>query len=160
MFIHRIGKRKSCGRRKKKSTFLVLVRKTLFSKWTTKPGSKSRPYLIKEIKEMLPWPLVPYFRSHFIHKSLRFLQGLHRQALGLHNSDNLERSFSKNKPNLSFFQSFTFIESSCRSAQYEEPENLQSPPHKEHAAGKAEFKLCSSMRHMPLFLLSFSACIE
>lgn len=51
---------------------------------------------------MLLWPLVLYFKSHFIHKNPWFLQGLHRQALGLHNSDNQERSFLKNEPSRSF----------------------------------------------------------
>lgn len=64
----------------------------------TNLNSKSRPYLIRETKEMLPRPLVLCFRSHFIHKHPWLLQGLCRQALGLRNSNNPEWSSLKINP--------------------------------------------------------------
>lgn len=114
----------------------------------TKPNSKSRPGLIKDIKEMLPWPLVLYFRSHFIHESPWLLQGLHRQALGLHKSDNLERSFLKINPTKVFSRASHSLKSAA-GRHHTTPKKLLCPPRQKHtagkvhdAAGKVELKLC------------------
>lgn len=90
-----------------------------------KLNSKRRLYFIKEIKEMLLWPFLLYFRTHFIHNHPHFLQRLCMQALHMLNSDNLERSLLKINPTQDFL-SFPLIESSCRLAPHKAHEQL--PP--------------------------------
>lgn len=112
---------------------------------TIKLNSKRRLYLIKEIKEMLLWPFLLCFRTHFIRTNPHFLQRLCMQALHMLNSDNLDRSFLKINPIQDFFRVFHSVKAATG---WHHTKHITAAPLLKHSKNhniesKVELKPCS-----------------
>jgi len=119
--------------------------------------------LIKQIKEMRPWPLVLSFRSHCIHERPWFLQGLCRQALGLHSSDSLERSFLKIDLTEVLSRASHLPTAAAGRLHPQHPKSRRLPTPETHTTLQAEASSNSAswkMLHTPLFLPNITTRIQ